>query len=100
MTNTRLRPITFTLPASWASYLINGDASGLEGDEQDQADTFLDEAKLGTPVDCEDDGFRWFNDANHLGGSAALGQDCALYTFLVPSDYWQTYGIYPTTTED
>lgn len=33
----------FTLPASWASFLINGDASGLTDDEVAEIDAMLDE---------------------------------------------------------
>jgi hypothetical protein len=34
---------TFTLPASWASFLINGDASGLADDEVAEIDAMYDE---------------------------------------------------------
>jgi hypothetical protein len=33
--------VTITGPAAWASYLINGDASGLEPGEQAKADAWL-----------------------------------------------------------
>lgn len=84
---------TYTLPAIWASYLINGDASGLTIQEQRQADDFLTLRKLEWPVNCGDVGFRWCNDAHDMGGSAALGQECAQYTFLVSSD-WFTLATY------
>ena len=45
--------IDYRLPASWASYLINGDASGLETGEQERIDAFLTSENLGLPVDCE-----------------------------------------------
>lgn len=83
-----LIPRTYTLPAVWAPYLINGDASGLTLQEGRQADDFLTLWKLDAPVDCEPDGFRAYNDAHSLGGPAALGQDCERYTFLVSPDWF------------
>jgi len=41
---------TYTLPAYWASYLINGDASGLEEGEQALLDAFLRRKNLPAPV--------------------------------------------------
>lgn len=85
-----LIPRTYRLPAIWASYLINGDASGIDTAERRQADDFLTLWKLGAPVDCEEHGFRRWNDAHALGGSAALAQDCADFTFLVTPDWFAT----------
>ena len=45
--------VDYRLPASWASYLINGDASGLEAGEQERIDAFLKSEGLSAPVDCE-----------------------------------------------
>ena len=45
--------IDYRLPAPWASYLMNGDASGLETGEQERIDAFLASENLGSPVDCE-----------------------------------------------
>ena len=45
--------IDYRLPAPWASYLINGDASGLETGEQERIDAFLAAEGLSAPVDCE-----------------------------------------------
>ena len=45
--------IDYRLPASWASYLINGDASGLETGERERIDAFLASERLPSPVDCE-----------------------------------------------
>jgi hypothetical protein len=72
-------PITCTLPAYWASYLINGDASGLEQGEQEQVDAFLAREGLDFPVSCSDEpSFTRYNDA-HTG----LAGDVLDYTFLV-----------------
>lgn len=71
--------VTGTAPSYWASYFINGDASGLEDSEIEQADCF---AKWlgGDIVDCSDVGFRWNHDATQFGTLAA---DCSIYTALV-----------------
>ena len=45
--------IDYRLPAPWASYLVNGDASGLETGEQERIDAFLKSEGLPTPIDCE-----------------------------------------------
>lgn len=79
---------TYRLPEIWASYLINGDASGLEDEERRQADDFLTLRKLSWPVSCQSVGFYHWNDAHDLGGDAALGQDCAHYEFLVSPDWF------------
>lgn len=77
----------FTLPAVWGPYLVNGDASGLDTAERKQADLFLDVNQLSAPVGCEDDGFRWRNDASHMGTPANLGQSCSVFTFHIsPED--------------
>ena len=69
---------TYTLPVYWASYLINGDASGLEDGEQAEIDAWLASLPYGYAcVDVgEETGFRRSNDATDLGG------DCAEYTFM------------------
>lgn len=70
---------TLTAPSHWASYLINGDYSGLEINEPNDIRAWLSTYGL-TPencVDCEDAGFKWKHDAS----SYALASDCQLYTF-------------------
>ena len=76
-----LIPLTYTLPAYWASYLINGDASGISYQDKTQADSFLEREKLPFPVSCSDESwFAWHNDSgNNLGG------DVLEYTFLIAS---------------
>lgn len=68
--------VTYTAPSYWASYLINGDFSGMEDDEIATADAFLAWVGLGAPVDCEGAGFCHSNDAGTLAG------DCMTYSFL------------------
>jgi len=74
-----MRTRTLTLPAYWASYLINGDASGLEPGEQETVDAFLAREGLPAPVDCTAEPyFSRHNDA-HTG----LAGDVLDYTFLL-----------------
>ncbi|HYG24470.1 MAG TPA: hypothetical protein VEH04_16955 [Verrucomicrobiae bacterium] len=76
----KLEPVTYTLPASWASYLINGDASGLEDGESSRIDYWLLSHNLPSPVDCSEEAhFARSNDATQLGG------DVLEYTFLIRS---------------
>ncbi|MEY9235376.1 hypothetical protein ABIF78_007699 [Bradyrhizobium japonicum] len=71
--------VTGTAPSHWASYFINGDASGMEDEEIAQADAFA--AWLGgSIVDCEDAGFMRYHDAQPFGTLAA---DCQTYTALI-----------------
>lgn len=69
---------TATAPSVWASYLINGDASGLEAWEAKQCDAWLEGAGNGAPIDCRDAGFIWQHDARSYG---ALAADCQEYLF-------------------
>lgn len=70
---------TYELPVYWASYLINGDDSGLEPGERQEIDAWITKQGLdrGDAVDCGEPYFSWSNDANGLGG------DVAEYTFLI-----------------
>ena len=70
----------YELPSYWASYLINGDGSGLEDGEEKQIESFLASEGLEswTCADVSDN--TWFahgNDATNLGG------DVARYTFVL-----------------
>ena len=69
-----VRVETYDLPAYWASYLINGDESGIEGKDQYEADKFLAEHNLPAPVTCEPAGIRRFN---------GLMCDMETYSFLI-----------------
>lgn len=70
---------TYTAPSAWASYLINGDATGLEDGEEARIEAWLNWVGLGAPVGCEDAGFCWRHDAYEF---CPLGADCQEYTFL------------------
>jgi hypothetical protein len=81
----KLKTIDYTLPAYWASYLINGDESGLEGREALQIEGFLaGEGLLNNCLSCSDDNgdFRKYHDATAYG---ILACDCLTYTFEVQS---------------
>jgi hypothetical protein len=74
-----LETVTGTAPSDWASYLINGDDSGLDVSEKALADRFVE--FLGDfPVSCADAGFMWRHDASRFG---VLGADCQEYTALI-----------------
>lgn len=76
-----MKTITGTAPSAWASYLINGDDSGIDSEDKAQADAWIQRMARGAPpVDCEDAGFRWDHDART---ECPLGADCQRYTFLV-----------------
>lgn len=64
-----------TAPSAWASYLINGDATGIDDREQEEADAMVAHIGLGSPTDCDDAGFVSNPDYGAYGG------DCQTYTF-------------------
>jgi hypothetical protein len=45
-----------TGPSYWASYLINGDASGITPEEKAHADAWLARNEVLNVVDCEEEG--------------------------------------------
>lgn len=74
----RDRTETHTLPAYWASYLINGDDSGLSDNERRRIDRYVKVNGLGACLDVtNEEEFSWDNDADELAGSTAE------YTFIV-----------------
>lgn len=72
---------TLTAPSIWASYLINGDYSGISYADKRAADKFAEQ--YGKPVNCEDAGFIHAHDAYHI---MPLGADCKQYTFWKVKD--------------
>lgn len=79
----RLEPVTVVGYAHWAPYFVNGDGSGLENDDQAEADAWLDwaldycEAEYG-PVDVGEESDFGRPD----GPGARLRGDVVEYTFL------------------
>lgn len=71
---------TYTLPAYWASALINADESGMEDDEIAAMDKWLDYAKPGHCLTCSKESFftAW-----HDATGFALAGDCLEFTFEV-----------------
>ena len=77
---------SYMLPAHWASYLINGDASSFSLDEDEGEaelaviDRIIENIDAGSPVDCSEESiFMTYHDARPYG---ILSTDCLLYTFL------------------
>jgi hypothetical protein len=75
-----MKTLEITAPSHWASYLINGDDSGMEPEEKAQCDAWIKREGVGLPVSCEDAGFIWNHDARV---ECPLGSDCQTYIFLV-----------------
>lgn len=74
MANTlmQMQTHTYTLPVYWASYLINGDASGNTDEEIAEIDAFCYANGLGWASDCTNQNeFAHTNDANNIGGAVA-----------------------------
>lgn len=62
-------PLTYELPAYWASALINGDYSGLDSAETKQLNEWLESEGYPRFVSCSDESyFSHSNDATDLGG--------------------------------
>ena len=62
------------MPVYWASYLINGDSSGLEPGEKERADTYLKRNGIVEVLDVESEPhFSWSYDL-HGGNCFFLGQ--------------------------
>ncbi len=76
---------TYELPIHWASYFVNGDATGLHNDDQASADDWWDETFSGRDVSCcgvsEDHWFAKYHDADDY----CLACDVATFSFLIHS---------------
>jgi hypothetical protein len=72
-----MQSITFLLPTHWASYLINGDASGYTDEEETEIVQWLVCNAPGPCIDCSDMGFLW------RGDDSTLGCDRSEYVFQV-----------------
>jgi len=74
----KIEIVEYTLPADWASYLINGDGSGMEQIDTDVCDRWMAYNKLEAPLGVSDTSdFCTYHDAY----PDVLGCDCAVYTF-------------------
>ena len=73
-----MKTTTYTLPAHWASALINDDATGLSDDEHDSLNDWLSAYRPGSCIDCTNEPeFCWTHDADGY----ELAGDCLTYTF-------------------
>ena len=83
MDTPKFETLELTAPTDWASYLINGDASGLNNGEEEDIRSWLENMAdgWGSPVDVSEEvEFRWWHSASPWIGAA----DCATYTFMSP----------------
>jgi hypothetical protein len=77
-----IETIVYTLPAAWASALVNDDRTGLDADEIIDLNRFMKGENLGSPVNVSDnEEFNPFHDARGYG---VLPCDCLEYTFYMP----------------
>lgn len=77
------RAVRATAPSAWASYLINGDDSGIDEEDRKAADEWIADIGLGAPVSCDDAGFVRYHDAYAF---CPLAADCQEYLFLRDSE--------------
>lgn len=63
-----MKKTTYTLPAYWASYLINADESGLAIGDKWEADRFIKDNNLGSALSCGESYVARSNQANNLAG--------------------------------
>jgi hypothetical protein len=68
-----MKTITFEAPAYWASYLINGDASGLGHVEKAKADKFISQQGKNVRAVC-------CSDEPYIGQFDGLTRDMLSYT--------------------
>lgn len=75
---------TYDLPIHWASYFVNGDASGLEDSDQESADLWWQATFKDKPVSCvgidQDEWFAKYHDAHRY----CLACTVSTFTFLLP----------------
>lgn len=74
-----IETITYTLPAHWACPLINGDETGLEGEEGEAIEAWLNHEGVGACFDVSAvPFFSAFHDARYY----VLACDCLEFTFI------------------
>lgn len=73
-----MKTTDYTLPAHWASALINADESGMADDEIQALDDWIDAFQPGACVDCSGTlEFTAFHDASEF----VLACECLTFTF-------------------
>lgn len=73
--------VTYTAPASWASYLFNGDASSLEDWEQLEIDAMIADIGLGAPTGIDGHGYEWRSTPDY-----GMPGHCERYQFIDRSE--------------
>lgn len=74
-----MKTLDYTLPECFASYLVNGDLSGLNNTDIEIINDFLENENLGACINVSEDSFfAWRHDCPKIGGAT-----CAVFTFLV-----------------
>lgn len=68
-----------TAPSAWASYLVNGDGSGLEKRERRSIDAWLRAEGVAHVLYCEPHGFSAHHDAVRF---MPLAADCECYSVV------------------
>lgn len=63
--------IEYRLPDYLGSYLINGDPSGLQDDELDKINQFLEEEGISVVEMKDDASFYWTNDLDNIGATCS-----------------------------
>jgi hypothetical protein len=71
----------YTAPSHWASYLINGDASGLTNEDHKACDAWLDSLEIVYgPVDCSSESY--FTSWHDAWAQCPYAGDVLEYTFV------------------
>jgi hypothetical protein len=73
-----LNTIELIAPSHWATVFFYGDTSGLEDNEEQAIDAFLEREGVGHCLNCEDYGFVTWHDARR---EFPYASDCQTYTF-------------------
>lgn len=72
-----IKVIEVTLPAYWASYLVNGDASGISDEDLELCDEWLRDNLELIVVSCDGEPyFSRYNDAGTPGAGDVLDYQC------------------------
>jgi hypothetical protein len=72
-----METVTYTLPAYWASALINDDRSGNTDEDDADIDAFMEAHPHHCAIDCSEPEFAHSNDWTDIGG------DVCEYTFQI-----------------
>lgn len=72
-TMSKIEPLTYILPAIYASSLINSDESGLNDEDIEELNNWLEKEQPGTCIGCSDESyFKWGHDMKPRQGADVL----------------------------